>query len=162
MAAKTIYLAGGCFWGVQALIREIPGVLETEVGYMGGTLAEPTYDHVKQGNTGHAETVRIAYDSAQLSLTELLVTHFFRLHDPTTLNRQGNDRGEQYRSAIFCSEPEQQAESAEAIAQVQSSGFWQKPLTTTVEMAETFWPAESFHQDYLEKVPNGYTCHFYR
>jgi methionine-S-sulfoxide reductase len=149
-------------WGVQALIRQLHGVEETEVGYMGGELDAPTYDHVKLGNTGHAETVRIVYDPAKLSLTDLLIQHFFRLHDPTTLNRQGNDRGTQYRSAIFCMDEDQQAEALAAIKQVEDSGFWPDPLTTTVEMNDRFWPAESFHQDYLEKVPNGYTCHFYR
>lgn len=162
MASKTIFLAGGCFWGVQDLIRELEGVLETEVGYMGGTLENPTYDHVKLGNTGHAETVRIVYDPERLSLTDLLVQHFFRLHDPTTLNRQGNDRGTQYRSAIFCSDASQHEEALAAIRQVEAGGFWSNPLTTTVECNDQFWPAEDFHQDYLQKVPNGYTCHFYR
>jgi methionine-S-sulfoxide reductase len=162
MPTETIFLAGGCFWGVQDLMRAIPGVVETAVGYMGGALENPTYEHIKMGNTGHAETVRIVYDPAQISLTDLLVQHFFRLHDPTTLNRQGNDRGTQYRSAIFCSTPAQQDEAREAITAVEASGFWSKPVTTTVELNEAFWLAESYHQDYLVKQPNGYTCHFYR
>ncbi|MEJ2669096.1 MAG: peptide-methionine (S)-S-oxide reductase MsrA [Gammaproteobacteria bacterium] len=162
MAQHTIILAGGCFWGVQELIRRIPGVIETEAGYAGGQQVSPRYNDVKQGNSGHAESVRVVYDDNQLSLQTLLVEHFFRLHDPTTRNRQGNDHGSQYRSAIFCFNNEQLETALAARKIVAESGLWPNTVVTEVLPAGKFWSAEDEHQDYLQKFPNGYTCHFYR
>jgi methionine-S-sulfoxide reductase len=154
-------LAGGCFWGMEDLIRQIPGVLSTEVGYTGGLLDRATYIDVKQGTTGHAESVRIIFDPSILSF-EVLLGHFFKMHDPTTPNQQGNDRGTQYRSAIFYKSPDQKEVAAKVIAQVNASGFWKRPVVTEVLPARDFWTAEDYHQKYLIKNPGGYTCHFYR
>lgn len=159
---ETALLAGGCFWGMEEIIRDIPGVLETEVGYAGGTLESPAYEQVKQGNTGHAESIRVVFDPGQLSYTELLEKWFFRMHDPTTKNRQGNDVGTQYRSAIFYESPAQKATAEAVIARVEASGMWPQPIVTEVVPAGAFTAAESYHQDYLEKNPGGYTCHFLR
>jgi methionine-S-sulfoxide reductase len=154
-------LAGGCFWGVEQLFRELPGVLDTEVGYTGGTTPSPTYVQVKKGNTGHAEAIQIAFDPTRLSYRDLLL-FFFRLHDPTTTNRQGNDIGSQYRSAIFFHNDEQRL-IAEAVRQeVDQSGKWGAPIVTQIVTAAPFYPAEDYHQDYLVKNPGGYTCHFVR
>ncbi len=158
---ETAILAGGCFWGMEELLREIPGVLETEVGYSGGTLANATYGAVKAGSTGHAESVRIVFDPARLSY-ERLLAWFFRMHDPTTRNRQGNDIGSQYRSAIFTTTDEQRRIAGEVVARIETSGKWQRPITTEVTPAGEFWSAEDYHQDYLEKNPGGYTCHYLR
>jgi peptide methionine sulfoxide reductase msrA/msrB len=158
---ETALLAGGCFWGMEELLREIPGVIDTEVGYSGGTLPDATYEDVKTGRTGHAESVRIVFDPARLSFEELL-GWFFRMHDPTTKNRQGNDIGTQYRSAIFFSS-EEQRRGAEAVrARIEASGKWKRPITTEIAPAGEFWSAEAWHQDYLEKNPGGYTCHYLR
>jgi peptide methionine sulfoxide reductase msrA/msrB len=154
-------LAGGCFWGVEELIREQPGVISTEVGYTGGTLANPTYEDVKKGNTGHAEAIEVVFDSTVLSFEQLLL-FFFQLHDPTTLNRQGNDIGSQYRSAIFFQNDEQRSMAEKVIERVNASGAWKKPVVTEVVPAGKFYSAESYHQDYLRKHPNGYTCHWVR
>ena len=154
-------LAGGCFWGVEELLRSYPGVISTFVGYTGGQLANPTYELVKTGRTGHAEAIDITFDPAKLSYEDLL-HFFFKLHDPTTLNRQGNDRGSQYRSAIFYHD-EAQRLTAEAVkASVDASGKWPKPVVTEIIAASTFYPAEDYHQKYLEKNPGGYTCHYIR
>jgi len=154
-------LAGGCFWGVEELLRTYPGVISTCVGYTGGQLANPSYEHVKTGRTGHAEAIDITFDPAKLSYEDLL-HFFFNLHDPTTLNRQGNDRGSQYRSAIFYHD-EAQRLTAEAVkASVDASGKWPKPVVTEMITASTFYPAEDYHQKYLEKNPGGYTCHYIR
>jgi peptide methionine sulfoxide reductase msrA/msrB len=154
-------LAGGCFWGMEEIIREIPGVLETEVGYTGGTTSHATYEQVKAGRTGHAESVRVVFDPKRLSYEDLL-GWFFRMHDPTTVNRQGNDEGTQYRSTIFYTS-EEQKRTAEAVkARVDASGKWKRPIVTTIVQAGDFWPAEGYHQDYLQKNPGGYTCHFLR
>jgi peptide-methionine (S)-S-oxide reductase len=157
MATRKASFAAGCFWGVEARFREIPGVLDAAVGYMGGTTAEPTYEHVCSGMTGHAETVQLEYDDQQLSYAELL-DQFFALHNPTTLNRQGPDRGTQYRSVIFWHEPEQQHLAREKIRQVDASGKWASPVVTQVEPAGEFWRAEEYHQRYLEKNGGGF-CH---
>jgi methionine-S-sulfoxide reductase len=154
-------LAGGCFWGVEDLIRQIPGVVDTDVGYTGGTTSQPTYETVKTGSTGHAEAIRVEFDPAILSYEKLL-EHFFKLHDPTTLNRQGNDIGTQYRSTIFVETPEQRAEAEKVIAAENKSGRWTRPVLTTIENASVFYPAEGYHQDYLQKNPGGYTCHYWR
>ncbi len=154
-------LAGGCFWGVEELIRQQAGVISTEVGYTGGTLANPTYDDVKKGNTGHAEAIEVVFDSSVLTFEQLLL-FFFQLHDPTTLNRQGNDIGSQYRSVIFYQNEEQRATALKVIERVNASGAWKKPVVTEVVPFEVFYSAESYHQDYLRKHPNGYTCHWVR
>lgn len=156
------YLAGGCFWGMQDILRKVPGVLETQVGYMGGTTPNPTYEDVKSGTTGHAESVRVVFDPAKLAYAELLEKWFFRMHDPTTADRQGNDVGSQYRSAIFVTSDAQKVTARAAIEHVQASGLWKRPIVTRIEPAGKFTPAESYHQDYLEKHPGGYTCHYLR
>jgi peptide methionine sulfoxide reductase msrA/msrB len=161
--AKTenAILAGGCFWGMEELIREQPGVVETEVGYTGGTTESPTYETVRTGTTGHAESIRIAFDPAKTSY-EALLRFFFRMHDPTTRNQQGNDRGTQYRSAIFYADEAQRASAERVKAEVDASGKWKAPLVTEIVKAGPFYPAEEYHQDYLDKHPDGYTCHFLR
>lgn len=161
-ALETAILAGGCFWGMEDLIRKIPGVVETDVGYAGGTLKSPTYDDVKKGSTGHAESVRVVFDPAKLSYAELLEKWYFRMHDPTTKNRQGNDVGTQYRSAIFVTSPAQRKVAEEVKARVDKSGKWKSPVVTEISEAGPFTPAEGYHQDYLVKNPGGYTCHFMR
>ncbi len=158
---ETAVVAGGCFWGVEDLIRNLPGVTETEVGYTGGELDNPNYEIVKTGSSGHAEAVQIKFDSKKTSYGEILKV-FFRLHDPTTLNQQGNDKGTQYRSAIFYI-GDKQAEVAKQIkTEVDKSGKWKKPVVTQIIPFKKFYPAETYHQDYLVKNPGGYTCHFLR
>jgi peptide methionine sulfoxide reductase msrA/msrB len=154
-------LAGGCFWGMEEIIRKIPGVLETVVGYTGGTTANPDYKSICTGTTGHAEAVEITFDPEKISYEQIL-GYFFRMHDPTTLNRQHNDVGTQYRSAIFYHSEEQKI-TAEAVKQkVDKSGKWKKPIVTEIVKASQFYVAEPYHQDYLQKNPNGYNCHFLR
>jgi peptide methionine sulfoxide reductase msrA/msrB len=154
-------LAGGCFWGMEDILRKIPGVVETQAGYTGGTAANATYDSVHEGKTGHAESVQILFDPKKLSYEDLLL-QFFKMHDPTTLNRQGNDVGTQYRSAIFYNS-KQQKETAEKVkARVAKSGQWKKPIVTEIVPLGAFWRAEDYHQKYLVAHPNGYTCHFVR
>jgi peptide methionine sulfoxide reductase msrA/msrB len=155
-------LAGGCFWGMEELLRGIDGVLDTEVGYAGGSAPNPVYETVKTGRTGHAESVQVVFDPTRLSFAELLEKWFFRMHDPTTKDRQGNDRGTQYRSAIFATTEEQARVAREVIAKVDASGIWRAPIVTEVVPAGPFTPAEDYHQDYLQEHPNGYTCHFLR
>ena len=159
---ETAILAGGCFWGMEDLLREIDGVIETEVGYIGGQTDRPTYDTVHTGRTGHAEAVRVVFDPTKIAYADLLERWFFRMHDPTTTNRQGNDVGSQYRSAIFAQSPEQAATAAAIKEKVNASGLWKSPVVTTIEGAGVWTPAESYHQDYLEKNPDGYTCHYLR
>ena len=155
--AQVAILAGGCFWGMQELVRKMPGVLRTRVGYTGGTVANPTYrDH-----DGHAEAIEIEFDPDVLPFRTLL-EFFFQIHDPSTLNRQGNDLGTSYRSAIFYTSQAQRTEALETIADVDASGLWPGPVVTEVTAASTFWQAEPEHQDYLQHVPHGYTCHFVR
>lgn len=156
---ETAVLAGGCFWGMEDLLRKIPGVLETDCGYTGGHLENPKYDDTHDSKSGHAEAVRIVFDPAKVSYDELL-TWFFKIHDPTTLNRQGNDRGTQYRSAIFYANDAQKAAAEKAISVAESK--WKKKVVTTLEPAAKWWPAEDYHQDYLVKNPRGYTCHYIR
>jgi peptide methionine sulfoxide reductase msrA/msrB len=158
---ERAFLAGGCFWGVEELIRKLPGVISTEVGYTGGRVANPSYERISTGVTGHAESVLVEFDPKILSYADLL-RYFFRLHDPTTLNRQGNDRGTQYRSAVFFNSPEQERVAREIIKEVESSGKWSAPLVTEVVAAEEWYRAEEYHQDYLQKHPDGYTCHWLR
>ncbi len=154
-------LAGGCFWGMEDLIRKLPGVVETHVGYTGGDLDNPDYKQVKTGRTGHAESIRIVFDPAKTSYDALL-EFFFKIHDPTTIDRQGNDVGSQYRSAIFYLNAEQKADAEKMIAKVNASGRWPGKVATEVVPAGKWWDAEEYHQDYLEKYPEGYTCHFIR
>ncbi|MFE9610624.1 peptide-methionine (S)-S-oxide reductase MsrA [Streptomyces sp. NPDC006012] len=150
-------LAGGCFWGMQELIRKQPGVLKTRVGYSGGEIAHPTYrDH---GN--HAESIEITFDPAVTDYRAVL-EFFFQIHDPTTKGRQGNDLGASYRSAIFYLDDEQRRIAEDTIADVDASGLWPGPVVTEVVPAGPFWEAEPEHQDYLQRYPNGYTCHFPR
>lgn len=158
---ETIVLAGGCFWGMEDILRALPGVLDTEVGYSGGQVENATYKDVSGGRSGHAEAIRIVFDPAALPLSELLDV-FFRMHDPTTRDRQGNDRGSQYRSAIFYSTPTQKAEAERAVERAANSGRWKNPIVTEITAAVPFWSAEGYHQDYLEKNPGGYTCHYLR
>jgi peptide methionine sulfoxide reductase msrA/msrB len=155
-------LAGGCFWGMEEILRNIPGVVSTRVGYTGGTLVNPTYEDVHTGSTGHAESVEVTFDPKVLSYSDLLEKYFFHMHDPTTRNRQGNDVGTQYRSAIFYGS-EAQRLTAEAVKEkVAESGLWKSPITTEIVPVMPFYLAEDYHQDYLQKHPDGYTCHFMR
>ncbi|RJS91337.1 peptide-methionine (S)-S-oxide reductase MsrA [Salinisphaera sp. Q1T1-3] len=157
MSEQRAILAGGCFWGMEDLIRRQDGVLGTRVGYSGGTMKYPSYrDH---GH--HAEAIEIVFDDARTSYRRLL-EFFFQIHDPTTRNRQGNDIGESYRSAIYYLDETQREVAENTIADVEASGIWPGPVVTEVAPAGTFWEAEDYHQDYLEKVPGGYTCHFPR
>jgi len=158
---QTAYLAGGCFWGMEELVRQIPGVLETEVGYTGGEMPQATYDIVKQGRSGHAESLKIVFDPGKLTYRHLLF-EFFRMHNPTTRNQQGNDIGTQYRSAIFYVSAEQKATAEEVIRTVDASGDWGAKVVTEVVPFKEFWRAEEYHQKYLVKHPHGYTCHFNR
>ena len=154
-------LAGGCFWGVEELLRKLPGVEETTVGYAGGQSADPTYEQVCTGQTGHAEVVQVSFDPAAVSYEEIL-DYFFRLHDPTTKDRQGYDTGTQYRSAIFFHDEEQRLAAERVMVRVNSSGRWEAPLVTQIEPASRFYAAERHHQDYLQTNPDGYTCHYLR
>lgn len=158
---ETAVLAGGCFWGVEQLLRQQAGVLATDVGYTGGTTKNPTYQDVCSGTTGHAEAVRIEFDPRVISYEDIL-RFFFRMHDPTTLNRQHNDVGSQYRSAIFVRNDQQREVAESVIREVDASGFWDKPVVTTIEPAGPFTVAEEYHQDYLIKNPGGYNCHYVR
>ena len=158
---ETAILAGGCFWGVEDLIRKIPGVIKTRVGYSGGTLPNPKYENVKAGTTGHVEAVQILFDPTQVNFGTLL-DFFFKMHDPTTMNRQGNDRGTQYRSAIFYLSEAQKQTAILKIKEWEESKRWKAPIVTEVTQATEFYDAEDYHQDYLVKNPGGYTCHYYR
>ncbi|WP_227286144.1 MULTISPECIES: peptide-methionine (S)-S-oxide reductase MsrA [Paracoccaceae] len=156
MSARAV-LAGGCFWGMQDLIRKRAGVVSTRVGYTGGDVPNATY----RNHGTHAEAIEIIFDPTQVSYRDLLEL-FFQIHDPTTLNRQGNDRGLSYRSAIYYVDEEQRQVAHDTIADVNASGLWPGPVVTEVEPVGDFWEAEPEHQDYLERIPNGYTCHFPR
>lgn len=155
---EVAIIAGGCFWGMEEILRKIDGVIDTEVGYCGGENANATY----RNHPGHAEAIRVVFDPSKISFKKLLTNWFFRMHDPTTLNRQGNDIGASYRSTIFYENEEQKKIAQEAIAQVQKSGRWSKPIVTTVEPVKNWSDAEDYHQDYLKKNPRGYTCHWLR
>ena len=157
VSTERAVLAGGCFWGMQDLIRRYPGVISTRVGYTGGEVPNATYRN--HGN--HAEAIEIIFDPAKISYRKLL-EFFFQIHDPTTRNRQGNDLGPSYRSAIFTTSDEQRRVALDTIADVNASGLWPGKVVTEVEAAGPFWEAEPEHQDYLERYPNGYTCHFPR
>lgn len=158
---ETAILAGGCFWGMEEIIRKIPGVLKTSVGYCGGRTADPTYEEVCTDTTGYAESVQIDFDASLLSYAELL-NYFFRMHDPTTLNRQHNDVGTQYRSAIFYTSEAQKKTAEEVKQKWDKSGKFKRPITTEITGAGKFYPAEEYHQKYLVKHPGGYNCHVLR
>ncbi|MEL6213147.1 MAG: peptide-methionine (S)-S-oxide reductase MsrA [Pseudomonadota bacterium] len=158
---QTAILAGGCFWGMQDLIRKLPGVTNTRVGYTGGDLDNPGYKDVSSGRTGHAESIKIEFDPGAISYRQIL-EFFFQIHDPTTLDQQGNDRGSQYRSSIFTLNDEQARVARALITELEASGNWPDKIVTTVKAAGPFYDAEENHQDYLEKYPEGYTCHFIR
>ncbi len=158
---QTAYLAGGCFWGMEELVRQIPGVLETEVGYSGGDTQNAVYEQVKSGKTGHAESLKVVFDPQRLGYHHLLF-EFFRMHNPTTPNQQGNDAGTQYRSAIFYLDEEQKRTAEEVIRTVDSSGEWGAKVVTEVVPFREFWRAEEYHQKYLVKNLGGYTCHYVR
>lgn len=157
MIEQRAVLAGGCFWGMQALIRRLPGVHRTRVGYTGGDVANATYRH----HGTHAEGIEIWFDPQVLSYRRLL-EFFFQIHDPSTLNRQGNDRGLSYRSGIYYIDATQKSMAEELTAQINASGVWPGPIVTEIKPAGDFWEAEPEHQDYLERYPEGYTCHFVR
>lgn len=157
MSTERAVLAGGCFWGMQDLIRKLPGVQSTRVGYTGGDVPNATY----RNHGTHAEGIEIIYDPEIISYRTLL-EFFFQIHDPTTLNRQGNDRGMSYRSAIYYVDEDQRQTALDTIADVNHSGIWPGAVVTEVESVGPFWEAEPEHQDYLERIPNGYTCHFPR
>ncbi|MEY9178662.1 peptide-methionine (S)-S-oxide reductase [Bradyrhizobium sp. USDA 326] len=157
MTTERAVLAGGCFWGMQDLIRKQPGVVSTRVGYTGGRVKNATY----RNHEGHAEAIEIIFDPAKTSFRRML-EFFFQIHDPTTLNRQGNDIGTSYRSAIFYTSDEQKKVAEDTIADVEASGLWPGKVVTEVAPAGEFWEAEPEHQDYLERYPDGYTCHFIR
>lgn len=158
---QAAYLSGGCFWGMEELVRQIPGVLETEVGYTGGATPNATYEIVKTGRSGHAESLKIVFDPKRLTYRHLLF-EFFRMHNPTTRNQQGNDIGTQYRSAIFYVNDEQKHTAEDVIKTVDASGEWKAKVVTEVVPFDSFWRAEDYHQDYLVKHPHGYTCHYTR
>ncbi len=154
---KKVYIAGGCFWGMEDLFRTRPGIKDTEVGYIGGDNDHPTY----RNHPGHAEGIEITYDASETNFREIL-DYFFRIHNPTTVDRQGNDIGSSYRSAIFFQNDEEKTESEAMISIVNDSNKWDGTVATTLEPYSTFWPAEPEHQDYLIRKPDGYTCHFER
>jgi peptide-methionine (S)-S-oxide reductase len=157
MAIEQTILAGGCFWGMQDLIRKLPGILSTRVGYSGGDVEHATYPN----HGTHAEAIEIEFDNEIISYRSILA-YFFQIHDPSTVNRQGNDTGTSYRSEIFYLTEKQQSIAIKTIEDVDASGLWPGPVVTPVTRAGAFWEAEVEHQDYLERIPHGYTCHFPR
>ena len=157
MSTERAIFAGGCFWGVQELLRKMPGVVSTRVGYSGGDVPNATY----RNHGTHAEAVEIVFDPSRIGYRDLL-EFFFQIHDPSTVDRQGNDRGASYRSAIYYTTPEQQRIAGDTIADVDASGLWPGKVVTEVEPAGEFWEAEPEHQDYLQRYPTGYTCHYVR
>jgi peptide methionine sulfoxide reductase msrA/msrB len=161
MAHEVAVVAGGCFWGMEEIIRAIPGVIDTDVGYTGGDVDDPDYAEVRTGRSGHAEAVRITFDPNVLSF-ETLLDWFFRMHDPTTLDRQGNDIGTQYRSAVFVADEAQRRVAEQVRREVDESGKWTHPVITEIADASKFYTAEEYHQDYLVKHPGGYSCHYVR
>ncbi len=160
-ATEVAVVGGGCFWGVEHLFKQLEGVVSTEVGYAGGDAVAPSYRVVCSGTTGHAEVVRLEFDPAVVSYTEVL-RYFFRLHDPTTPNRQHNDVGTQYRSLILATSPEQRQVAEQAVREEDRSGRWPLPVVTEIADLARFWSAEEYHQGYLDKHPNGYNCHILR
>ena len=161
MSTQTAYFAGGCYWGMEELFRGLPGVIQTEVGFSGGHIPNVAYREVTTGTTGHAETLKVVFDPAIITYRDVLF-EFFRVHNPTKPNQQGNDIGTQYRSAIFYLDETQKETALAVIRQVDDSGVWQAPIVTEVTPFKNFYAAEEKHQKYLMKVPDGYTCHFRR
>jgi methionine-S-sulfoxide reductase len=161
MAIETVYLAGGCYWGLENLLSEIPGVIDTTVGFSGGHVKNVSYREVATGTTGHAETVKVVFNSEILSFKDLLL-FFFKIHDPTTLNQQGNDRGTQYRSAIFATHNQQILVAEDVIKKIDTSGLLPSKIRTEVNTFSSFFSAEENHQKYLKKYPDSYSCHFLR
>jgi len=159
---EVAIVAGGCFWGMENVMRDAPGVVSIEVGYAGGRSPKVSYEEVSGGDTGHAESVRIVFDPHQISYEDLLVHWFFRGHDPTTVDRQNNDVGTQYRSEIFTTSDAQRTQAEAAKARVDKSGKWKRPIVTRIEPATTWVRAEEYHQDYLIKNPGGYNDHWLR
>lgn len=159
--SEIAILSGGCFWGVEELFKKEKGVLKTEVGYIGGSSSTAKYEFVKNGDTGHAEAIKITFDPTVLNYKNLLL-FYFKIHDPTTLNQQGNDIGSQYRSEIFYLTEQQKQIAHETLKFVEASGQWKKPIVTQIRAATEFYSAEEYHQDYLQKNPGGYTCHWIR
>lgn len=157
----TTVLAGGCFWGVEELFLQQTGIEHTRAGYCGGHLPNPTYHDVKTGTTGHAESIEVQFDPQMTSYQDIF-RFFFSIHDPTTPHQQGNDRGSQYRSVIFYQSEEEKNAAEQVLSEVQSQGFWKRPIITELIPLEKFYDAEDFHQKYLQKNPGGYTCHFQR
>ena len=160
-ALQTAYVAGGCDWGLEELIRKLPGVINTNVGFSGGHVSNVTYKDVSRGDTGHAESIKIEFNSKDISFESLLI-HFFKMHNPSTPNQQGNDRGTQYRSAIFYTNDDQKNTAMDVIDLVNQSNLWEQKVVTIVEEFIEFYPAEESHQKYLLKNPDGYSCHFVR
>lgn len=160
-ATETATFAAGCFWGVEEHFRKVPGVIETQVGYTGGTTENPKYEQMHDGKTGHAEALQLKFDPKKVSY-EALLNDFFKFHDPTTLNQQGNDIGNQYRSAIFYHNENQKKIATAFKEKVDLSKAWKKPVVTEITSAKKFWPAEEYHQKYLIKNPNGYDNHYMR
>jgi methionine-S-sulfoxide reductase len=158
---QVVYLAGGCYWGMEELFRNLPGVIDTKVGFCGGHIPNVAYREVTTGTTGHAETLMVTFDEGQTTLRDLLF-EFFRIHNPTKINQQGNDIGTQYRSAIFYTDSEQRRIAEEVISSVNDSNEWIAPVVTEVTPFNNFYPAEEKHQKYIMKFPEGYTCHFRR
>ncbi len=161
MKIEKALLGAGCFWGVEHILKKIEGIISTEVGYAGGTTKNPTYKEVCTGQTDHAEVVLVEFDSTVISYEKVLDV-FFRLHDPTTLNRQHNDVGTQYRSVIFCFNEDQISTAKHVINNLSEAKTFSRPIVTQVLMAPDFFSAEEYHQDYLQKNPDGYMCHFWR
>jgi methionine-S-sulfoxide reductase len=159
---EVAILAGGCFWGMEKVMREAPGVVSIEVGYAGGKSTKVSYEEVSEGDTGHAESVRIVFDPHQISYANLLAHWFFRAHDPTTVDRQNNDVGPQYRSEIFATSADQRRTAEDVKARVDHAGKWKRPIVTRIEPATTWVRAEEYHQDYLIKHPDGYNDHWLR
>ena len=158
---QTLALGGGCFWCTEAVFVKVQGVTDVESGYSNGQTLQPSYEQVCTGTTGHNEVVKLEYDPAQISLGEILQV-FFLIHDPTTLNRQGNDRGTSYRSGIYYTSDDQKRLAEDTILDVEASGLWPGKVKTELKPVGDFWEAEPEHQDYLERIPHGYTCHFVR
>ena len=161
MAEEKAILAGGCFWGMEELFRKQTGVISTRVGYTGGHTNNPTYNEVCIGDTGHAESIEVTFDNEQTTYGKIL-EFFFQIHDPTTVNRQGNDIGTQYRSAIFTASDEQMQTARDMVRTLNDANIFPAPIVTEITPAETFYEGEDGHQDYLQKFPDGYTCHFIR
>ena len=161
MKLNYVIVAGGCFWGLEDLVKNLYGVTSTKVGYSGGDFDDPTYADIRTGKTGHAEAVRVEYNEDEISLNDIL-HYFFKIHDPTTKNRQGNDVGISYRSAVFYRDDAQKAIIETVIEEVNEIGRFENPVVTTVALEKEFYDAEEYHQNYLKKNPHGYTCHFER